>query len=69
MYTQLSDAQFEMDNYNKNLYQRCRLCCSVIEIKKAFKENEDTCKLYLKLLEMQDIRDAINPKIYVFLEK
>ena len=63
---QLSDAQLEMDKYNKNLYQRCRLCCSVIEIKKAFKENEDIYKSCLKFLEMQDIRDAINPKIYVF---
>ena len=55
-----------MDNYNKNLYQRCRLCCSVIEIEKAFKENKNICKLCSKILEIQDIRDAISPKIYVF---
>ena len=34
--TKLSHAQLEMDNFNKNVYQRCRLCCSGIEIKKAF---------------------------------
>ena len=44
--TKLSDAQLEMDNFNENLYQRCRLCCCVIKIKKAFKEKEDICKLY-----------------------
>ena len=42
--TKLSDAQLEMDNFNKNLYRRCRLCCCVIKIK-AFKEKEDICKL------------------------
>ena len=63
--TKLSDAQLEMDNFNKNLYQRCRLCCCVIKIKKAFKEKADICKLCFNLLEIQDIRDAINPKIYV----
>ena len=46
-------------------YQKFRFCCCVIESKKAFKEEEDICKLCLKLLEIQDIPDAINPKIYV----
>ena len=64
--TKLSDAQLEMDNFNENLYQRCRLCCCVIKIKKAFQEKEDICKLCFKLLEIQDIRDAINPKICLF---
>ena len=64
--TKLSDAQLEMNNFNKNVYQRCRLCCSGIKIKKAFKENENICKLCLKLLEIQDIRESINPKIDVF---
>ena len=69
IHTKLFDAQLEMDNFNKDLYQRCRLCCCVIKIKKAFKEKEDICKLCFKLLEMQDIRDAINPKICVFFER
>ena len=68
LHTKLFDAQLEMDNF-KDLYQRCRLCCCVIKIKKAFKEKEDICKLCFKLLEIQDIRDAINPKIYVFFER
>ena len=65
LHTKLFDAQLEMDNF-KDLYQRCRLCCCVIKIKKAFKEKEDICKLCFKLFEMQDMRDAINLKIYDF---
>ena len=64
--TNLSDAQLEMGNFNKNLYQRCRLCHCVIKIKEAFKQEEDICKLCFKILEIQDIRDAINPKLNVF---
>ena len=63
--TTLSHSQLTLEKYDKKRYQKCRFCCCVIEIKKAFKEEEDICKLCLKLLEIQDIPDAINPKIYV----
>ena len=55
-----------MGNYNKDLYQKCRFCYYEFEIKKAFKESEDICKQCLKLLKMEDIKDAVSPKIYVF---
>ena len=64
--TTLSHVQFEMGNYNKDLYQRCRFYCCILEINKAFKENEDICKFCLKLLEIEVVQNAINPKINVF---
>ena len=63
--TTLSHSQLTLEKYNKKIYQKCRFCCCVIEIKKTFREEEDICKLCLKLLEIQDMQDAINPKIYV----
>ena len=60
--TELPTSQLILKKYDKRVYQRCRFCCCVIEIKKAFKEEEDTCRLCLKLLKNQDI---INPKIHV----
>ena len=51
-----------LDNYDKEMYQRCRYCCCVIEIKKAFKEDKDTCNMCVKLLQN---RDEINCKIYI----
>ena len=42
--------------------KKCRYCHCVIEIKKAFKEKEDTCNTCLKLLRNED-KD--NPHIYM----
>ena len=44
------------------MYQNCRYCCCVIEIKKAFKEEKDTSNMCMKLLKNQD---RIDPKIYI----
>ena len=36
--TELSTSQLMLEKYDKKVYQNCRYCCCVIEIKKAFKE-------------------------------
>ena len=60
--TDLITSELMLDKYNKELYQKCRYCHCVIEIKMAFKEEEDTCKKYL---ELQRNEDRINPQIYM----
>ena len=50
-----------LDKYNKEVYRTCRYCCCVIEIKKAFKEDKDTCNICVKLLQNHD---EINSKIH-----
>ena len=60
--TELSTSQLMLENYDKKVYQKCRYCHCVIEIEKAFKEEEDTCNMCLKLLKNQD---RINPQIYI----
>ena len=59
--TDLSTSELMLGKYNKEVYQKCRYCHCVIEIKKAFKEEEDTCKKCLELLRNED---RINPQIY-----
>ena len=44
------------------MYQKCRYCHCIIEIKKAFKEEEDTWK---KCLEILKDEDRINPQIHI----
>ena len=51
-----------LDKYDKEVYQRCRYCCCVIEIKKAFKEGASTCNMCFKLLQNQD---KTNPQIHI----
>ena len=60
--TDLSTSQLMLDTYDKEVYQRCRYCCCVIEIKKAFKEDASTCNMCFKLLQNQD---KINPQIHI----
>ena len=38
--TELCTSELMLDNYDKEMYQRCRYCCCVIEIKKVFKEDK-----------------------------
>ena len=47
--TELSTSQLMLEKYDTKVYQKCRYCHCVIEIEKAFKEEEDTCNMYLKL--------------------
>ena len=60
--TELPTSQLILEKYDQKVYQRCRYCCCVIEIKKAFKEEENTCNMCLKLLKNQD---KINRQIHV----
>lgn len=60
--TDLGTGQLILDTYDKEVYQRCRYCCCVIEIKKAFKEDASTCNMCFKLLQNQD---KINPQIHI----
>ena len=60
--TDLSTSQLMLDTYDKEVYQRCRYCCCVIEIKKAFKEDASTCNMCFKLLQNQA---KINPQIHI----
>ena len=60
--TELCTSELMLDKYDKEMYQRCRYCCCVIEIKKAFQEDKDTCNMCVKVLQN---RDEINCKIFI----
>ena len=52
--TEPSTSELMLGEYNKEVYQKYRYRHCVIEIKKAFKEKEDTCNMCLKLLKNED---------------
>ena len=56
-------------NYNKDLYRECDWCYQVFEIEKNFKENEFMCNQCYELLQMEDIKDTISSKMYIFGEE
>ena len=60
--TELRTSELMLDKYDKEVYQKCRYDNCVTEIKKAFKEEENTCNMCLQLLKNQD---KINPQMYV----
>ena len=61
--TELCSSELMPGKYNKKVYQKCKFCYCVIEIKKAFKEEEeDVCQ---KCLELLKNGDRINPQIYI----
>ena len=64
--TTVKDQDIRFGKYNKNLHRECEWCYQVFEIEKAFKENEFKCNECYKLLQMEDIREVISPKIYIF---
>ena len=51
-----------LSKYDKEVYQSCKYCRQVIEIKKGFKENAFICNICFKLLQNED---KINPQIHV----
>ena len=51
-----------LGSYDKEVYQKCKYCHCVIEIKKSFKENAFICNMCFKLLQNQD---KINPQIHI----
>ena len=64
--TDLKISELTLGNYNKDLYRECEWCYCILEIEKAFKENEFMCNKCYELLQMEDIRETISPKIYTF---
>ena len=50
-----------LGNYNKEIYQSCKYCHQVIEIKKGFNENPFICNICFKLLKKED---KVNPQTY-----
>ena len=63
--TDLQILELKMGNYSKDLYQECEWCCCIFEIDKAFKENEFMYNEFYELLQMEDIRETISPKIHI----
>ena len=64
--TNVKDQDLRFGKYNQDLYRECEWCCHLFEIKKAFKENKFMCNEYYELLQMEDVRETISPKIYTF---
>ena len=51
-----------LERYDKETYKKCGYCHQVIEIKKNFKEDTDTCDVCFKLLQKED---KINTFIHI----
>ena len=62
LYTDLKTTELMLGSYDKEVYQKCKYCHCVIEIKKSFKENAFICNMCFKLLQNQD---KINPQIHI----
>ena len=60
--TDLKTSELMLGKYDKEVYQKCKYCCQVIEIKKGFKENAFIC--YMCSKHLQNV-DKINPQIHV----
>ena len=58
----LNTSELMLVNYSKEIYQKCKYCHCVIEIKKSFKENPFICNIYFKLIQNNN---KINPQIYI----
>ena len=63
--TDLTISELKMGNYNNDLYRECEWCYCIFKIEKAFKENEFMCNECYELLQMEDIRETISPKIHI----
>ena len=63
--TDLAISELKMGNYNNDLYRECEWCYCIFKIEKAFKENEFMCNECYELLQMEDIRETISPKIHI----
>ena len=51
-----------LGNYNKEIYQKCKYCHCVVEIKNSFKENPFIGNICFKLIQNDN---KINPQIYI----
>ena len=52
--TELKRSELCLERYDKEIYIKCGHCRQVIQIKKNFKEDTDTCDVYFKLLQKED---------------
>ena len=52
--TELKTSELCLERYDKEIYKKCGHCCQVIEIKKKFKEDTDTCDVCFKLLQKEE---------------
>ena len=52
--TELKTSELCLERYDKEIYKKCGHCRQVIQIKKNFKEDTDTCDVYFKLLQKED---------------
>ena len=59
---ELNTSELMLGNYDKEIYQKCKYCHCVIEIKKSFKENVFICNVCFKLLQYHD---KSNPQIHI----
>ena len=64
--TTISDNDVRFGRYNKDVHRECEWCCQVFNIEVAFKQNEYLCNDCYKLLESENIREVISPKIMVY---
>ena len=55
-------SELMLDKSNKEVYERCRYCCCVTEIKKDLTENSFVCDACFKLLQNQY---RIIPQVYI----
>ena len=60
--TELNTDQLILKKYDKEIYLSCRFRHRVIEIKKAYTGEKDTCNKYLSLMKNED-KD--NPQIFI----
>ena len=62
MNTDLKTLELILGKYDKEVYQSCRHCHQVIEIKKGFKEDASVCNMCFRLFKNLD---KSNPQIHV----
>ena len=60
--TDFKTSELILSKDDKEVYQSCKYCHQVIQIKKGFKENAFICNICFKILQNED---KINPQIYV----
>ena len=62
----IDENDIRFGRYNKDVYRECEWCQQVFNIEIAFKENAFLCNGCYKLLESEDIKEVISPKIIVY---
>ena len=64
--TSIRDQDIRFGRYDKDIYRKCESCCQVFDIEKAFKENAFMCNGCYKILQNENIREVISPKIFIY---